>query len=572
MLAGIQETAYGDATTMRSPTRTVAVLATVAGAVSALAGDRPYFNPLTQSTAVASPNHINELSSPWQVPVGMTQRNLMSLREVEADLQQSVQRVPAGTMSSMFDMLAYDPSGRYLFIPHETPFGAGLSRYDSATDRTEILFAGSGEAGADSTCPNVACPAWKADFAAFDPARWTPNGTVLLGEEWSGLGRLVEVLKPLAPAPENPVASALTPGEDYRVLESIANVAHEGISFSVKYPNQVIYYIDEWNSGSIYALVLKRSGDYVGGGQTFVLSVDEFASSGGDPAANWNEGANVTAQRFGMATWKPITDHNGAPFPSITDPFRDGPTKDPRTVAETRGGRAAADDVGGTPYGRPEDMEVGLLGNFNEVLYVATTSEQAVIAIEMLGNRKAVVRQLVSADTPTNAGFPATTGRLNSPDNIAQDALGNLYVIEDSPNRGDVGGDIWFVRDTDNDGVGESLDHFMSLQVAGSESTGMIFNPVDPTKFVVAVQHPSSTNLDEVPQGMGDAVWEFDVSQVLPPACTSDGLLDSWDTGYEPPCDEPQADTDFTSQLRRANDTKPRAAHVRRPVPPVSLW
>ena len=547
----------------------------------ASAGTQPFFNPLTQSTAVASPNHVNELRSPWQTPAGMTQINLMSLREVEADPAQSVRRVSAGGVSSMFDMLAYDPSGRYLFIPHETPFGAGLSRYDTANDRTDLLFAGDAEAGVTDICDADAwsagavdaCPAWDFDYAAFDPARWTPNGTVLLGEEWSGLGRLVEVLHPLGPAPANPVATELTEGADYRVLESIANVAHEGINFSKKFPNRVIYYIDEWNSGSIYALVLRRPGDYAAGGQTFVLAVHAFDDTGGDPAALWNDPVNENARRFGLATWKPITDANGKPLRGVTNPFRDGATNDPRSNDDTRGGRQAADDVFGTPYGRPEDMEVGMLPNFNEVLYVATTSEHAIISIEMLGNRKAMVRRFASTETPKNVGFPATTGVLNSPDNLAQDALGNIYVIEDSPNRGDVGGDVWFARDVDDDGVAESLDHFMSLQVAGSESTGMIFHPTMPATFAMAVQHPASTNLEDVPEGFGDAVWQFDLSNVLPPPClprdADAGLFDSWESTEATTCTPLDSDRSFLAQLRGAGQPALGASPPRRPI---SSW
>ena len=556
----------------------------------AFGGTEPYFNPLTQSTAVASPNHVNELSSPWQAPAGMSQVNLMSLKEVEAEADQSVQRVASSTSSSMFDMLAYDPSGRYVFIPHETPFGTALSRYDTVTDVTELLFAGDSAAGDDSSCRNVACAGWEYDFAAFDPARWTPNGTVFVAEEWSGLGRVVEVLNPLGAAPEDPVASALEAGTDYRVLESIANVAHEGINFSEKYRNNVLYYIDEWNSGAIYALVLKTPGDYAGGGQTFVLAVDAFEETGGDPAANWNEGVNETAQRFGLATWRAITDADGNPLSGVTDPFADGPTKDPRERSDTRGGRAAADDAGGTPYGRPEDMEVALLPNFNEVLYVATTSEHAIVSIEMLGNRRAIVRQFATQETPKNVGFPATSGRLNSPDNLAQDALGNIYIIEDSPNRGDVGGDIWFARDTDNDGVAESLDHFMSLQVAGSESTGMIFHPQAPTRFVVAVQHPASTDLDNVPDGFGDAVWEFDIENVVPPMCGHFGDngfgSSSWNpvNGCSPQVDSafaakraPTAPASFAKWLRNSAE-KPTTARFpgktvdEDPTPTIDQW
>jgi len=529
---------------MSNLTRTLLCASCALGmAQSVSAGTLPYFNPLTQSTAVASPNHINELMSPWQAPAGITQINLFSLSEAENSVDQSIQRVPAGNVSSMFDMIAIDPTSRYLFVPHETPFGAGVTRFDRQQQRAELIFAGDQEAAQFPECnadaleprePTEACQGWDFDYGAFDPARWTPNGTIILGEEWTALGRIVEIMDPLAPAPTNPTARPETFGTQFRELQSIANVAHEGINFSRLFPNQVLYYIDEWRSGSIYALVLNTPGDYAGGGQTFVLSVDDFESTGGDPAALWNEGPNANASRFGMATWVPITRANGSPLPGVTDPFRDGPTNDPRENDDTRGGRVAADDVGGTPYGRPEDMEIGINASFNEVLYVATTSENAVISIEMLSNGKAMVRQFASAeDTPRNLGFPSTTGVLNSPDNLAQDVLGNIYIIEDSPNSSDVGGDVWFGRDTDGDGVAESLDHFLSLQVAGSESTGMIFDPNAPGKFVIAVQHPTSTDLNQVEAGFGDAVWEFDVSEAIAPPCSATTGIEACESGAD---------------------------------------
>lgn len=470
--------------------------AVVALSQAAVGGTDVYFNPLTQSAAVASPNHINELNGPWVTPAGISQTNLTNMAEIEADINQSVIRVDElGNSATMFDMVAFDPSGKFLFIPHETLFGAGVSRYDIEADFTEVLFAGD-RAGANGD--------WSNDYGAFDPSRFTPNGTVIAGEEWSGEGRVIEILNPMAPADEIQI----------RELNSFANVSHEGIMFSKKYKD-TIYYIDEYNSGSIYKFVMKKKGDYTVG-QTFVLVVDDFD---GDPAANWNDDANELASRTGMATWVPITDKNGTPL-TENDPFKNGVSSDPRTNPNTFGGRGAADEVNGTPYGRPEDVEVGTLANRREVLYVAATSEHAIYSIEMLGKEKAYVRLFASnADTPKNLGFPATTGVLNSPDNLAQDALGNIYVIEDAPNGSNVGGDVWFVRDTDSDGVAESLDHFLSIQVDGSEATGMIFNPVKPTQFVLVSMHPDSTNLSNVPNGFGDAIWQFDLKDVVPPTC-----------------------------------------------------
>lgn len=465
-------------------------------AQQAVAGTDVFFNPLTQSAAVATPNHVNELNSPWQTPPGLSQENLTSLAEAEADVNQSMLRVPgAGTSASMIDMTSFSRDGKYLFVPHETPFGAGVSRYDIEADTIELLFSGDMQ-GMNGN--------WANDYGAFDPSTWTTNDTVFAAEEWTAEGRVIEILNPLAPADQIQI----------RELESIANVAHEGLLFSRD--GGTLYFVDEWNSGSIYKFVMKNKGDYTKG-QTFVLVVDGYA---GDPAANYNEGTNVGAKRTGLATWVPITDKDGNAL-TATDPFKNGPTDDPRTNPDTRGGRGAADEINGTPYGRPEDLEVGRLANRREVLYFAATSEHAVYSVEMLSGNKAIVRLAASeATTPKNAGFPSTTGVLNSPDNLAQDALGNIYIIEDAPNGSPVGGDIWFMRDVDTDGVAESLDHFMSIQVDGSEATGMIFNPRKPTQFVVSVQHPDSTI---VPDGFGDSIWLFDLEEIVPPPCDKHG-------------------------------------------------
>lgn len=42
----------------------------------------------------------------------------------------------------------------------------------------------------------------------------------------------------------------------------------------------------------------------------------------------------------------------------------------------------------------------------------------------------------------------------------------------------------------------------------------MIFNPAIPTEFIISVQHPNSTDLANVPSGLGDSVWAFDLSGV----------------------------------------------------------
>jgi hypothetical protein len=462
----------------------------MACAQTASAGTDVFFNPLTQSAAVAQiPNHVNELNSPWQVPAGVSYKNLTSLHEIEADADQSTIRVPGlGDGASMTDMSAFDPSGRYVFLPHETQYGAGLTRYDMKTDKAINLFKGD---------MNGSHGDWSGDYGALDPATWSPVNTLLVAEEWSGQGRMFEVKNPMAD---------VAAGETVIVeeLNSVPNVSIEGLQFS--HDGAAIYFVDEDRSGSIYKFVPTVEGDY-SKGQTFVLSVDSYT---GDPSAQ--AGAypdNNPEERSGLATWVAMTDAEGIAL-TTANPFDN----------ETRGGRAAADELNGTPYRRPEDLEVGYLRNGHEVIYFTATEELGVYSIEELGNGKAMVRLAVDESTVKNLGFAATTGRLTSPDNLAQDALGNIYVIEDWPNGDNRGGDIWFMRDTNNDGVAESLDHFMSLQVKGAENTGMIFNPANPTQFIVNIQHPQST-LDEI-NGQGDATWLIDIKDVVAPPCVKD--------------------------------------------------
>ena len=326
---------------------------------------------------------------------------------------------------------------------------------------------------------------------------------MLVGEEWSGQGRLFEVANPMADV-ENGEAIIV------KELNSVPNVSHEGLRFN--HAGTELYFVDEDRSGSVYKFVPSVPGDY-SKGRSFVLRVDGFA---GDPATV--AGAypdNKPAERTGMATWVPMTDANGVAL-TTANPFDN----------ETRGGRLAADELNGTPFRRPEDIEVGYLKNGNEAVYFTATEELAVYSVEELGHGKAMVRLAADESTLKNLGHAATTGHINSPDNLAQDALGNIYMVEDWPNGDNVGGDIWFLRDTNNDGVAESVDHFMSLQVKGAENTGMIFNPANPTQFIVNVQHPDSTS-DEV-NGMGDATWLINIKNVVAPICD-----DESDDGHE---------------------------------------
>jgi hypothetical protein len=418
----------------------------------------------------------DEANAPFLLPDGFEQHLIVDRDTLEAE------GLPP--TFGLWDMIALDPAGRYVFVPSEVGSGAGVFRYDLETGRHLTLMLGNAS-GVRTADPSAFNPR-NDDFSRFDPATYTPWGTVLTGEETTG-GRLFEITNPLvAPAGIPPAVLAHVPPPFPFVhvawRSKIPAVAHEGLRFD---SHGVLYFIDEDNSGSIYKFVPYRK-NRLDRGQSFVLKVDAFT---GNPAQNWNSATNIATVRSGLATWVPITDARGNAL-TAADPFE---------FVTTTGGRAAADEAGGTPYGRPEDMSVGTLASGNEVIYCAVTSENLVIAIELVGDSTAIVHDFVRSTVTVNQATGVAVGGgsagHNSPDNIEVGHDGTVYIIEDSNP-----GDIWRATDANRDGVAESIGRWASLGVAGSEPTGLISDPNDAKRFLVVVQHPSSGN---------DALWEI---------------------------------------------------------------
>jgi secreted PhoX family phosphatase len=85
---------------------------------------------------------------------------------------------------------------------------------------------------------------------------------------------------------------------------------------------------------------------------------------------------------------------------------------------------------------------------------------------------------------------------LASPDNLALDHEGNVYIIEDR--AGGVDNDIWFAKDRNKDGdlhdPGEGIGRWASNGTPGSEFTGLYFDPFDKRRAWVNIQHPASRN------------------------------------------------------------------------------
>ncbi|MBS1138562.1 MAG: phosphatase [Proteobacteria bacterium] len=367
--------------------------------------------------------------------------------------------------SGSWDMITANENGqnagRYLFMPFETSSG-GVQRVDLR------------DPNYNTRTVTIVAPGTQG-FVSGDASRWTPWGTYLTAEEsWgngSTKGRLFEVT--------NPTTASANAG-DFVQRSIIPRVSHEGLTFD---KNNTLYFIDELNGGSVYKYVsanpnAKNGNDFFAAGQTFVLKV----GSGGQV-----EGSNGPAIT-GNGTWIAITDAQGKAIPGVSTVLADG----------TIDGRVTADhaDIKGTGFNRPEDLEIKTLANGQQVIYFTTTdsdndgnSANGRGRVYVLNLGSGAVQLAADNTTKDMATNLAVGTPWSNPDNLAIDAKGNIYVIEDQD-----GGkaDIWFLRDINDDGIADEVGKWASLSTPGAEPTGLYFDPFDPNVAYVNVQHPRS--------------------------------------------------------------------------------
>lgn len=441
-------------------TLVAAAIAAVVSPFAAQAADTEFdnFTPMTGDTTPLNPGSATpyKLSSP-----NFSQQTI-------ADRATQNALVP-GSNSGNWDMIASNETGpdagRYLFMPWEAfpasgqPANAGVQRIDlwdtNYNTRTQTIVS-----------------AGTQNFVAGDASRWTPWGGYLTAEEsWgsgSPYGRLFEVTDP---------TTAAANSANFVQRSVIPRVSHEGLAFD---SNNALYFVDELNGGSIYKYVsanpfATNGDDFFAAGQTFALKV----GNGGQ-----FEGTN-SAPITGISTWEAVTDANGGALAGISTVLGDG----------TIDGRVTADTVTATGYNRPEDLEIQNLANGDQLLYFTTTSGDSDNSTAN-GNGRVYSFNLTSLEVKLFADsntIDAATGlaagsAFRSPDNLAIDSEGNMYIVEDQDGGVE---DIWFAMDADRDGVAESVSKWISLTTAGAESTGLYFDKFDPNKAYINVQHPA---------------------------------------------------------------------------------
>lgn len=253
----------------------------------------------------------------------------------------------------------------------------------------------------------------------------------------------------------------------------IPRVSHEGIQFDQA---NNMYFIDELNGGSLYrySSVAGAGANYFDAGKTSVLRI----------------GDGNTANATGALSWVDITDANGSGLAgtlTITDP-NGVVSLDARNTTELAAFK-------GTDYQRPEDLQIKRAANGDELLFMITTTTNEIYTVNLSNGMVSVFANSNTLNLHDNNPVGTGATGLTSPDNLAMDAAGNIYIIEDQP-----GGmaDIWFAKDINNDGdlndAGEGLVRWASMNTNGAEPTGLYFDPLNPNRAWVNIQHPFSGN------------------------------------------------------------------------------
>jgi uncharacterized protein len=431
---------------------TVAI-ATMSAGVQAAPTEFDNFTPLANSTSPPIP------VSQEPTPITFGSANFSQVSIADRTAQLAAGQANSGSWDMITTNTTGPDQGRYLFTVFETG--------SSGVQRTDLL-----NGNATTTIwqsPGVA-PALNS-HVAFDASYWTPWGTYITAEEsWttaaggastSPYGRLFELNNPLT-ATNNSNASFL-----HRNV--IPRTSHEGIQFDSA---NNMYFIDELNGGSVYkySSVAGAGSNHFDAGKTSVLRV----------------GTGTTANATGGYSWVDITDANGVGLAgslTITDP-NGVVSVDGRNTTELAAFK-------GTDYQRPEDIQVATLANGDEVIFMATTTTNEVYMLNLDTNNISLYANTSSLNLATGA---AVGSGLTSPDNLAIDSEGNIYIVEDR--NGGVDDDIWFAKDINKDGdlldAGEGLARWASNGTAGSEFTGLYFDPYNPNRAWVNIQHPTS--------------------------------------------------------------------------------
>lgn len=348
-------------------------------------------------------------------------------------------------------------------------------------------------------------------MSTCDPVRATPWGTIIVGEETGGGGRLFEILDPLATTNVTVHGSgASTTTSDpahVQFLPAVGTLSWEGLALL---PNGVLYMSDESRPGSgipgggIYKFV--PTNVWTGGGAITDLAASPFNSG---RLFGLRVGRNSTsapdygqANEYGRGYWVEITGR--ADVGSTPINLRDAGVK-----------------LKMTGYYRPEDMALDLKElNAGNVRFCGTNTGQDVPDTSATGDnhwgevyclRDGTVTAAATTTTATQTSGGVQYSVLTSTvpeyqtlvmgnrdfammDNIAYSPKRGFFVMNEDGEgptyAAKRNNDIWACLDDgeDADKLSDACVKLMTLNDLTAESTGGTFDATG-TRYFVSIQH-----------------------------------------------------------------------------------
>lgn len=367
-------------------------------------------------------------------------------------------------------------AGRYLYRTHEV----GANGQLSVTDLSTLERSG----GVATSQTRVI--AERMDWERLDGIVWTPWGTILAAEETNRAaardpqvpqaeaGLVYEFFLDLDdPSKLDPSRERIVPGDGtndvvrdgIRARPAIGSRSHEGLRFDAEGNLYGIAESSPPTGGYIYRFVPDRKGD-LSTGQLYALRI-----------------VRPDGERTGQAIWVAL-DRGSVQVNSDRD----------ATAKQATG------------YGRPEDVEISTsTGSFDSsIMFVAITSENRVLGVDLDvgrsrgrghdgGDDDDRRRHRRGRDGGTAYVFDYVRAGMNapadfaSPDNLALDRSGNLYIAEDPSTP--PGADLWVaVPGRSSRGAAMEAVRFASLSDCAAEPSGIYFD-VSKSILYVTVQH-----------------------------------------------------------------------------------
>lgn len=412
---------------MRFPRYAAAATAVAAAAAATLPACETHFRGLGFTPVAAAPQPCSATTIQW--PRDVIATPVMKAGDPATPTTNALANQT--TVPAENDMIAFDPSGRFLYTVSETPDNGAVTRLDTLTNSRVIL-------------------AQRPDWNRLDPVKWHgASGKLLIGEEDGANGSVWQV---------DPVTGVNVE------LPWLGKMSHEGIAFAV---DGAIWEGDENHTGAVYRAVPADPRDLTKGG-TLTALVD---GTGFVPITN---PGNAVGEAYGKGATlfdrpEDFEFRAGHVYFSVTEPADDAQASSKPGHPVRAGGVYRVRAVGTPPH-------VGLFVSVNDPAVADRSAAHQVRGLQF----------------PDNLAFDPS-GNLYIHEDVADDTGTSPTDVHSKQFR-DQQDELWVARpDRNRDDRSDGLGRFANLansphaSPCQNEWTGGVFGPNG--DFYVNQQH-----------------------------------------------------------------------------------